>query len=102
MKSLRDEQPNINAKVRMNGRTKFSYIFAKTTKSKEDESLQISRTGLKMKENRLAQNNEILHKTWQFQRIPHYNVEKHFYTKIQPPSIRFNGFSDGLLPCVLR
>ncbi|KRY24056.1 hypothetical protein T01_13538 [Trichinella spiralis] len=26
-----------------------------------------------MKENRLAQNNEILHGTTQFQRIPHYN-----------------------------
>ncbi|KRZ63827.1 hypothetical protein T08_4087 [Trichinella sp. T8] len=32
-----------------------------------------------MKENRLAQNNEILHKTWQFQRIPHYNDQKHSY-----------------------
>ncbi|KRY24535.1 hypothetical protein T01_14912 [Trichinella spiralis] len=53
-------------------------------------------------ENRLAQNNEILHKTWQFQRISHYNVEKLSYTKIQPPSIRFNGFSNGPLPCVLR
>ncbi|KRY06913.1 hypothetical protein T01_11431 [Trichinella spiralis] len=52
-----------------------------------------------MKENRLAQNNEILHKTWQFQRIPHYNVEKLSYTKIQPRSIRFNGFSNGPLPC---
>ncbi|KRY24779.1 hypothetical protein T01_367, partial [Trichinella spiralis] len=36
-----------------------------------------------MKENRVAQNKEILHKTWKFQRIPHYNVEKKFYTKIQ-------------------
>ncbi|KRY03494.1 hypothetical protein T01_7687, partial [Trichinella spiralis] len=52
-----------------------------------------------MKENRLAQNNEILHKTWQFQRIPHYNVEKHSYTNIQPSSIRFNAVSDWLLPC---
>ncbi|KRY08776.1 hypothetical protein T01_9553 [Trichinella spiralis] len=54
-----------------------------------------------MKENRLAQNNEILHKTWQFQRILHYNVEKLSYTKIQPPSIRFNGFSNGPLPCAI-
>ncbi|KRY05643.1 hypothetical protein T01_4254, partial [Trichinella spiralis] len=52
-----------------------------------------------MKENRLARNNEILHKTWQFQRIPHYKVEKHFYTKIQPSSIHLNGDPDGLLPC---
>ncbi|KRY05141.1 hypothetical protein T01_655 [Trichinella spiralis] len=44
-----------------------------------------------MKENRLAQNNEILHKTWRFQRIPHYNVKKHSYTKFQLSSIRFNG-----------
>ncbi|KRX82186.1 hypothetical protein T12_5887 [Trichinella patagoniensis] len=27
-----------------------------------------------MEENRLAQNNEILHKTCQFQRISHYNI----------------------------
>ncbi|KRY03560.1 hypothetical protein T12_15524 [Trichinella patagoniensis] len=27
-----------------------------------------------MKENRVAQNKEILHKTWKFQRIPHYNI----------------------------
>ncbi|KRX96604.1 hypothetical protein T12_16788 [Trichinella patagoniensis] len=40
-----------------------------------------------MKENRIAQNNEILHKSRHFQRIPHYNVEKLFYTKIQPSSI---------------
>ncbi|KRY03727.1 hypothetical protein T12_16942 [Trichinella patagoniensis] len=40
-----------------------------------------------MKENRLAQNNEILHKSRNFQRIPHYNVEKLFYTKIQLSSI---------------
>ncbi|KRX24184.1 PiggyBac transposable element-derived protein 3 [Trichinella nelsoni] len=52
-----------------------------------------------MKENRLAQNNEILHNTRSFQRIPQYNVEKHPYTKIQPSSIRFNGVSDGLRPC---
>ncbi|KRY04654.1 hypothetical protein T12_17074 [Trichinella patagoniensis] len=60
------------------------------------------KTGLKMKEKRLAINNEILHKTWQFQRIPHYNVVKLNYTKIQPSSIRFNGVPDGLIPCVLR
>ncbi|KRY26115.1 hypothetical protein T03_12739 [Trichinella britovi] len=52
-----------------------------------------------MEENRLAQNNEILHKTCQFKRISHYNVEKLSYTKIQPPPIRFNGFSNGPLPC---
>ncbi|KRX33262.1 hypothetical protein T05_11758 [Trichinella murrelli] len=52
-----------------------------------------------MKENRLAQNNEILHKSRLFQRIPHYNVEKLFYTKIQLSSIDINGVSDGLLPC---
>ncbi|KRX31300.1 hypothetical protein T06_13551, partial [Trichinella sp. T6] len=40
-----------------------------------------------MKENRLAQTNEILHKTCQFQPISHYNVEKLSYTKIQPPPI---------------
>ncbi|KRZ39063.1 hypothetical protein T02_716, partial [Trichinella nativa] len=44
-----------------------------------------------MKENRLAQNNEILHKSRHFQRIPHYNVEKLFYTKIQLSSISING-----------
>ncbi|KRY24306.1 hypothetical protein T01_6128, partial [Trichinella spiralis] len=60
--------------------------------------LQFPKTGLKVKENRLAQNNEILHNAFQFQRIPHYNVEKHSYTKIQPSSIRFNGVPDGLLP----
>ncbi|KRX30578.1 hypothetical protein T09_11136 [Trichinella sp. T9] len=37
-----------------------------------------------------------------FTRIPHYNVEKLFYTKIQPPPIRFNRFPNGPLPCVLR
>ncbi|KRX52668.1 hypothetical protein T09_13272 [Trichinella sp. T9] len=52
-----------------------------------------------MKENRHAQNNEILHKSRLFQRIPHYNVEKLFYTKIQLSSIDINGVSDGLLPC---
>ncbi|KRZ65233.1 hypothetical protein T08_11415 [Trichinella sp. T8] len=52
-----------------------------------------------MKETRLARNNEILHRTQHFQRIPHSNVEKLPYTKIQPLSIRFNGVSDGLLPC---
>ncbi|KRX16175.1 hypothetical protein T07_1785 [Trichinella nelsoni] len=31
--------------------------------------------------------------------ILHDNVEKHSYTKIQLSSIRFNGVSDGLLPC---
>ncbi|KRX32690.1 hypothetical protein T05_7509 [Trichinella murrelli] len=41
-----------------------------------------------MKENRLAQNNEILHKSRHFQRIPHYNVEKLSYTKIQLSSIK--------------
>ncbi|KRX22316.1 hypothetical protein T07_8691 [Trichinella nelsoni] len=57
-----------------------------------------------MKENRLAQNNEILHKTWHFQRIPHYNVENLSYTKIQLSSIRFNGVPDGLLPwqCIAK
>ncbi|KRY03220.1 hypothetical protein T12_5971 [Trichinella patagoniensis] len=40
-----------------------------------------------MKENRIPQNNEILHKSRLFQRIPHYNVEKLFYTKIQLSSI---------------
>ncbi|KRY06302.1 hypothetical protein T12_10906 [Trichinella patagoniensis] len=54
-----------------------------------------------MKEIRLAQNNEILHNALQFQRIPHYNVKKLSYTKIQPSSIRFNGVSDGPLPCNL-
>ncbi|KRY10760.1 hypothetical protein T03_13971 [Trichinella britovi] len=44
-----------------------------------------------MKETRLARNNEILHRTQHFQRIPHSNVEKLPYTKIQPLSIRFNG-----------
>ncbi|KRX11821.1 hypothetical protein T07_454 [Trichinella nelsoni] len=43
-----------------------------------------------MKENRVAQNKEILHKTWKFQRIPHYHVEKKFYTKIQPSWISLN------------
>ncbi|KRX28475.1 hypothetical protein T05_2518, partial [Trichinella murrelli] len=52
-----------------------------------------------MKENRLAQNNEILHKSRHFQRIPHYNVEKLFYTKIQLSSISINGVSDWPLPC---
>ncbi|KRX40282.1 hypothetical protein T06_12192 [Trichinella sp. T6] len=55
----------------------------------------------KMKENRVDQNKEILHKTWQFQRIPHYNVEKHFYTKIQPSWVRFKKLSVRLLHCVL-
>ncbi|KRY03245.1 hypothetical protein T12_11702 [Trichinella patagoniensis] len=41
-----------------------------------------------MKENRIAQNNEILHKSRRFQRIPHYNVEKLSYTKIQLSSIQ--------------
>ncbi|KRX30931.1 hypothetical protein T09_13134, partial [Trichinella sp. T9] len=40
-----------------------------------------------MKENRVAQNNEILNNRAQFERIPHYNVEKLSYTKIQPPPI---------------
>ncbi|KRX17924.1 hypothetical protein T07_6170 [Trichinella nelsoni] len=134
MKSLRDGQPNINEKVRINvhiiaesgqiqdhfinnsffdqyetitiesiiTKTNYSQIFAKTTKSKEHEISQFSRTAPKIKENRLAQKNEMFHKTWQIQRIPHYNVEKLSYTKIQPSSIRFNGFSDGLLSCVLR
>ncbi|KRX31338.1 hypothetical protein T05_3835 [Trichinella murrelli] len=52
-----------------------------------------------MKENRLAQNNEILHKSRNFQRIPHYNVEKLLYTKIQLSSISINGVSDWPLPC---
>ncbi|KRX63659.1 hypothetical protein T09_9264 [Trichinella sp. T9] len=52
-----------------------------------------------MKENRVAQKKEILHKTWKFQRIPHYNVEKISYAKIQPSWIRFNGVLDVLLPC---
>ncbi|KRZ59685.1 hypothetical protein T02_4396 [Trichinella nativa] len=56
----------------------------------------------KMKETRLARNNEILHRTRHFQRIPHSNVEKLPYIKIQPLSIRFNGVSDGLLPCDLK
>ncbi|KRX50140.1 hypothetical protein T05_917 [Trichinella murrelli] len=55
-----------------------------------------------MKENRLARNNEILHKTWQFQRIPHYNVGKHSYTKFQLSSIRFDGVSEGLLPLCIK
>ncbi|KRY22808.1 hypothetical protein T12_4765 [Trichinella patagoniensis] len=83
-------------------KTNFSPIYAKTTKSITHEISQLSRTGLKMKEKRLAQNNEILHNALQFQRIPHYNVKKLSYTKIQPSSIRFNGVSDGPLPCVLR
>ncbi|KRX28644.1 hypothetical protein T09_13714, partial [Trichinella sp. T9] len=44
-----------------------------------------------MKENGLAQNNEILHKSRHFHRITHYNVEKLFYTKIQLSSISING-----------
>ncbi|KRY03832.1 hypothetical protein T12_7928 [Trichinella patagoniensis] len=52
-----------------------------------------------MKENRLAQNNEILHKSRHFQRIPHYNVEKLSYAKIQLSSIRINRVPHGLLPC---
>ncbi|KRX61250.1 hypothetical protein T09_2088 [Trichinella sp. T9] len=83
-------------------KTNISQIFAKTSKSKEHKSLQFSRTGPKMEEYRLAQNNEILHKYCQFQRISHYNVEKLSYTKIQPPPIRFNRFPNGPLPYVLR
>ncbi|KRY03754.1 hypothetical protein T03_8080, partial [Trichinella britovi] len=52
-----------------------------------------------MKENQLAQNNEILHKSRHFQRIPHYNVEELSYAKIQLSSISINGVPDGLLPC---
>ncbi|KRX54037.1 hypothetical protein T09_12514 [Trichinella sp. T9] len=51
-----------------------------------------------MKENRLAENNEILHKTLQFERILHYNVENLSYSKIQLSSIRCNEISDDLLP----
>ncbi|KRY24688.1 hypothetical protein T01_11382 [Trichinella spiralis] len=58
--------------------------------------------GRKMKKNRLAQNKEILHKTSQFQRIPHYNVKYVSYIKIQPSWSRFKGVPDGLLSCVLR
>ncbi|KRY14128.1 hypothetical protein T01_7288 [Trichinella spiralis] len=54
-----------------------------------------------MKETQLARNNEILHRTRHFQRIPHSNVEKLPYTNIQPSSIRFNAVSDWLLPCNL-
>ncbi|KRY96079.1 hypothetical protein T11_12306 [Trichinella zimbabwensis] len=54
-----------------------------------------------MKEIRHSQNNEILHNALHFQRIPHYNVKKLSYTKIQPLSIRFNGVPDVLLPCNL-
>ncbi|KRX32874.1 hypothetical protein T06_1747 [Trichinella sp. T6] len=42
-----------------------------------------------MKENRVAQNKEILNN-----KLP--------YTKSQPSSIRFNGVPDGLLPCVIK
>ncbi|KRY07240.1 hypothetical protein T03_10534 [Trichinella britovi] len=54
-----------------------------------------------MKENRVAQKKEILHKTWKFQRIPYYNVDKISYAKIQPSWIRFNGVPDWLLPCYI-
>ncbi|KRX12615.1 hypothetical protein T07_1672 [Trichinella nelsoni] len=67
-----------------------------------DSRISMKKTGPKMKENRLAQKNEMFHKTWQIQRIPHYNVENLSYTKIQQSPIRFNGFSNGPLPCVLR
>ncbi|KRY04137.1 hypothetical protein T12_14922 [Trichinella patagoniensis] len=38
-----------------------------------------------MKENRVAQNNEILNNRAQCDRIPHYNGENASHTKIQPP-----------------
>ncbi|KRZ48373.1 hypothetical protein T02_13332 [Trichinella nativa] len=44
-----------------------------------------------MKENRVAQNNEILNNRAQCERIPHYNGENVSYTKIQPPWFRIRG-----------
>ncbi|KRY11006.1 hypothetical protein T12_14342 [Trichinella patagoniensis] len=54
------------------------------------------------KENRVAQNNEILNNRAQCERIPHYNGENASYTKIQPPWIRIRGVPVVQLPCVLR
>ncbi|KRX91183.1 hypothetical protein T12_12851 [Trichinella patagoniensis] len=48
-----------------------------------------------MKENRVAQNNEILNNRAQCERIPHYNGENVSYTKIQPPWIRISGVPIG-------
>ncbi|KRZ51369.1 hypothetical protein T02_11180, partial [Trichinella nativa] len=55
-----------------------------------------------MKENRVAQNNEILNNRAQFERIPHYNGENVSYSKIQPPWIRIRGVPVVQLSCVLR
>ncbi|KRX72186.1 hypothetical protein T06_1889 [Trichinella sp. T6] len=63
---------------------------------------QFIQNGPKMKENRVAQNNEILNNRAQFERIPHYNGENVSYTKIQPPWIRIKGVPVVQLPCVLR
>ncbi|KRX32010.1 hypothetical protein T05_14524 [Trichinella murrelli] len=54
------------------------------------------------KENRVAQNKEILNNRDQFERIPHYNGENVSYAKIQPPWIRIRGVPVVQLPCVLR
>ncbi|KRZ52999.1 hypothetical protein T02_14753 [Trichinella nativa] len=55
-----------------------------------------------MKENRVAQNNEILNNRAQFERIPHYNGENVSYSKIQPPWIRIRGVPVVQLPCAER
>ncbi|KRY03778.1 hypothetical protein T12_12319 [Trichinella patagoniensis] len=52
-----------------------------------------------MKENRDAQNNEILNNRAQCERIPHYNGKNVSYTKIQPPWIRIRGVPVVQLPC---
>ncbi|KRY06182.1 hypothetical protein T03_6764, partial [Trichinella britovi] len=52
-----------------------------------------------MKENRVAQNNEILNNRAQCERIPHYNGEIVSYTKIQPLWIRIKGVPVVQLPC---
>ncbi|KRY19363.1 hypothetical protein T12_6019 [Trichinella patagoniensis] len=54
------------------------------------------------KENRVAENNEILNNRAQCERIPPYNGENVSYTKIQPPRIRIRGVRVVQLPCVLR
>ncbi|KRY21252.1 hypothetical protein T12_16617 [Trichinella patagoniensis] len=52
-----------------------------------------------MKENRVAQNNEILNNRAQCDRIPHYNGETASHTKIQPPWVRIRGVPVVQLPC---
>ncbi|KRX63235.1 hypothetical protein T09_13621 [Trichinella sp. T9] len=54
-----------------------------------------------MKENRVAQNNEILNNRAQCERIPHYNGENVSYTKIQPPWFRITGVPVVQLPCLV-